>query len=58
MRGLDNNYRWHVFARFPCNASGVRVAIRKTERGAEKYARKFARKNRVPTSWVIVREGR
>lgn len=45
-----NGYRWDVFAYFPCNASGVRVAVRKTSRGAAQFAARFGRLNRVNTS--------
>jgi hypothetical protein len=48
-------HAWHVFAYFPCNAAGVRVAVRRSPRGAERFARAFARRNRVETSWRIGR---
>ncbi len=38
-------YRWDVFADFLCNTGGVRVAIRKTKRGAEMTAARFAEAN-------------
>jgi len=44
-------YAWHVFAYFPCNTSGVRVAVCKTSQGAERAARAFARKNKVHVTW-------
>lgn len=46
-------FRYHVFAYFPCNASGVRVAIRKTPAGAERAALAFAKRNRVDVSWRL-----
>jgi len=48
-------YAWHVFAQFPCNVSGVRVAVRKTPRGAEHFAKMFAKRNNVETSWALRR---
>jgi len=50
---IRSGYRWDVFARFPCNAGGVRVAVRKTPEGAARFARRFARLNRVNTSTRI-----
>ena len=44
-------YSWHVFAYFPCNASGVRVVVRKTPEGAERFAKLFAARNSVETAW-------
>jgi len=41
---------WDVFAYFPCNASGVRVGVRRTRRGALRYMDNFAHKNRVATT--------
>jgi len=49
-----DGYRWDVFARFPCNASGVRVAVRKTPGGAMSFAERFGRTNRVDT-WTKIR---
>lgn len=46
---IKAGYRWDVFAYFPCNASGVRVAVRKTKRGAVQQAARFTAKNRVAT---------
>lgn len=46
-------YVWDVFAYFPFNAGGVRVAVRKTRHGAERFARLFKRRNRVETSWRL-----
>ncbi len=42
-------YRWDVIASFPCNAGGVRVAIRKTRRGAERFSERFGKLNRIDT---------
>jgi hypothetical protein len=50
----SDGYRWDVFARFPCNASGVRVAVRKTAGGAMNFAKRFGRTNRVNT-WTKIR---
>jgi hypothetical protein len=50
----SDGYRWDVFARFPCNASGVRVAVCKTAGGAMRFAERFGRKNRVDT-WTKIR---
>mgnify|MGYP001594327698 CR=1 len=36
---------YDIIARFPCNASGVRVAVRKTIPGAKRYAQLFSRRN-------------
>lgn len=46
-------FAWHVYAYFACNAAGVRVAVRKSSRGAERFALAFAKKNNVATSWVV-----
>lgn len=43
-------YRWDVIAYFPCNAGGVRVAVRETRRHAERYVRWFEARNHVGTS--------
>lgn len=41
---------WYdVFAHFPCNASGVRVATRRSPEAAEKFMESFTKKNRVGT---------
>ncbi len=47
-------YRWTVFAYFKCNSGGVRVAVRKTSRGAERFAELFSQRNRVETSHRLV----
>ena len=49
-------YRWHVFAFFPCNASGVRVAIRKTLHGAVRFANWFSKTNHVETGYKLASE--
>ena len=41
---------WDVFAYFPCNASGVRVGVRRSRGGALRYMDSFAHKNRVATT--------
>lgn len=46
-------YRYHVFAYFPCNAAGVRIAVRKTARGAERFATAFAKRNSVYVFWRV-----
>lgn len=46
-------YRWHVFAYFPCNAAGVRVAVCRSPQGAERFASAFAAKNGVDVSWKL-----
>jgi len=43
---IRSGYRWDVFASFVCNASAVRVATRKTKRGADRLAGRFAEVNR------------
>lgn len=48
-------YRWDVIACFNGNSSGVRVAIRKTKRGAERFAEKFHRTLRPHVGQVYVR---
>lgn len=50
---IRDGYRWDVFAYFPCNAAGVRVATRKTRRGAERCADRFGRLNNAPTSFRL-----
>lgn len=52
-RMIAAGYRWAVFAYFPCNASGVRVAIRKTRAGAIRVAERFTKTNHVDTSVVL-----
>jgi hypothetical protein len=47
-------YAWHIFAKFPCNSGGVRIAIRKSSYGAERFAVKFSEQNNVAT-WLRVR---
>jgi hypothetical protein len=49
---IHNGYVWDVFAYFPCNASGVRVATRKTSYGACRFAARFSKLNHVETSAV------
>jgi hypothetical protein len=57
MKGIRNmtrlGYYWNIYAYFPCNAGGVRVATRKTPEGAERFARSFSKKNKVDVSWRI-----
>jgi len=43
---IRSGYRWDVFASFVCNASAVRVATRKTKRGADSLAERFVEVNR------------
>lgn len=50
---IKDGYRWDVFAYFVCNAGGVRVAIRKTQRGALRFAERFAKINRAATGVKI-----
>ena len=41
---------WYdVFAYFPCNASGVRVATRRSPEAAQRFMANFTKKNRVGT---------
>ncbi len=40
-------YRWDVSAEFPSNSTGVRVAVRKTKRGAARFAETFRKLNRL-----------
>lgn len=47
---IRDGYRWDVFAYFQCNASGVRVAVRKTKRGAVQQAERFTKRNNVATN--------
>jgi hypothetical protein len=48
---IASGYRWDVFAWFPCNASGVRVATRKTLRDAVRFANWFSKTNHVDTGY-------
>lgn len=50
---IKAGYRYHVFAHFPGNASGVRVAIRKTARTAKRFAQAFSKKNHIEVSWGL-----
>lgn len=51
-------YRWHIFAYFSCNKpTGVRVAVRKTKRGAERFMVEFASRNDVEVSAKLRRDG-
>jgi hypothetical protein len=43
-------WAYHVFAYFPCNASGVRVAVKRSRAAAQKFADTFAKRNRVETA--------
>jgi hypothetical protein len=52
---IRSGYRWDVIADFPCNMAGVRVAQRKTKRGAGRFAKKFYRANRPHVECVFVR---
>lgn len=49
---------WDVFAYFPCNASGVRVGVRRTRGGALRYMDSFAHKNHVTTTMRFRLENR
>ena len=48
---------WDIFAYFPCNASGVRVGVRRSIEAAQRFMDSFARKNRVETATRIRLEG-
>lgn len=48
-------YRWDVIADFSCNSSGVRVATRKTKRGASDFAKVFYKRNRPHVECVFTR---
>jgi hypothetical protein len=48
-------YAYHLYAYFTCNASGARVAIRKTSRGADRFATTFAKKNGVDVTYQLKR---
>jgi hypothetical protein len=48
-------YRWDVIADFPGNSCGVRVAIRKTKRGAGLFAKRFYKRNRPHVECVFVK---
>lgn len=54
---IKNGYRWDVIADFPGNACGVRVAVRKTKRGAARFAKWFYKRNRphVECVWTRLR---
>jgi hypothetical protein len=49
---------WDVFAYFPCNASGVRVGIRKSRDAAIRFMNSFTRRNHVETGARIRLEGK
>ena len=48
---------WDVFAHFPCNASGVRVGVRRSREAATRLMNSFTRKNNVDTTARIRLEG-
>lgn len=52
---IRNGWRWDVIVDFPCNSGGVRVATRKTKRGAGRFARKFYRSNRPDVECVFIK---
>lgn len=52
---IRNGWRWDVIADFPGNSCGVRVAIRKTKRGAAAFAERFYKRNRPHVECVIVK---
>lgn len=52
---IRNGYRWDVIADFPGNSCGVRVAVRKTKRGAARFAKLFYRRNRKQVECVFTR---
>lgn len=52
---IEAGYRWDVIADFPCNSTGVRVAVRKTKRGAGEFAKLFYKRNRPHVECVFVR---
>lgn len=52
---IRDGWRWDVIADFPCNTMGVRVAVRKTKRGAALFAKKFYKLNRPHVECVHVR---
>lgn len=58
MKGERNlqraGYVWHVFTYFPCNGGGVRIAIRKSLRGAVNFADRFRDLNHVEVSYKPV----
>lgn len=52
---IRDGYRWDVVACFKGNSSGVRVAVRKTKRGAKRFADKFRRALRPHVEQAYVR---
>lgn len=52
---IRNGYRWDVIADFPGNSCGVRVAVRKTKRGAGLFAKRFYKINRPHVECVFVK---
>lgn len=58
MKGERNmiaaGYRWDVIADFPSNSCGVRVATRKTKRGAARFAKWFYKRTRPHVECVFV----
>jgi len=52
---ITAGYRWDVIADFPGNTCGVRVAVRKTKRGAGEFAKMFYKRNRPHVECVSLR---
>lgn len=52
---IRNGYRWVIVADFPGNSCGVRIAVRKTKRGAARFAKWFYRRTRPHVECVFVK---
>ena len=52
---IRDGYRWDVIACFKGNSSGVRIAVRKTKRGAQRLANEFHRTLRPHVEQAYVR---
>ncbi len=50
-------YRYDIIIDFPGNKGNVRVAVRKTRRGAERFAEIFRRRNllKLGSAWIRLR---
>lgn len=50
-------YRFDIIVDFPGNNGNVRVAVRKTKRGAERFAELFRKRNKLPrgSTWLRLR---
>ncbi len=52
---IRSGWRWDVIADFPGNASGVRVASRKTKSGAGRFAQWFYKRTRPHVECMFIK---